>query len=473
VQNLPAAYPRAFHCEHTPSKSRIHALVHHTGGPATLTAVLTLTDPELAEQAARILNQALEASPGPVLRGEIEQLTLQLPTAPRASLIQALASLESGTWPTPTTPPWPTLDEEDERSETPRRLHDEFTRTPRLARLAQHPGLVVRIGRLLEVHVHDRARTLNAATASGWTPDEEDDLHEDDHILSAVMWLADQDCTIPGADILTDASNGQCLSPGDDEIADWSQEPVTFDFGTGYLLRQPRPDAGDDPDQPRPDYTALFPIPDCGHLANNGDVNDIEVCERCEAFTLTPRTAAALSWALGTLAEQCLMDVDEHGDKPVDPNETWSVFDELPRLTWRQDAAWRTRFSQAVRHLENDLDHGRLPLPTCTAEEVALHLALDETEVVLDMAADSDHYAHTVFGDLPEHPRDYDWDLCHTALFQDSDVLFLYDNAADGIEDPETDINKHFRIGDLRPAHWFDTFLNMKPRKPTSAPEQN
>jgi hypothetical protein len=202
-------------------------------------------------------------------------------------------------------------------------------------------------------------------------------------------------------------------------------------------------------------------------------VNDIEVCERCEAFTLTPRTAAALSWALGTLAEQCLMDVDEHGDKPVDPNETWSVFDELPRLTWRQDAAWRTRFSQAVRHLENDLDHGRLPLPTCTAEEVALHLALDETEVVLDMAADSDHYAHTVFGDLPEHPRDYDWDLCHTALFQDSDVLFLYDNAADGIEDPETDINKHFRIGDLRPAHWFDTFLNMKPRKPTSAPEQN
>jgi hypothetical protein len=135
--------------------------------------------------------------------------------------------------------------------------------------------------------------------------------------------------------------------------------------------------------------------------------------------------------------------------------------------------AWCARFGQAARHLEDDLDHGRLPLPTCTAEEIALHLALDETEVVLDLATDSDQYARTVFGELPEHPRDYDWDLCHDAFFQDSDVLFLYDSAADGIEDPETDINQHFGIGDLRPARWFDTFLNMKPRHPAASPEEN
>jgi hypothetical protein len=464
VQNHPTAYPRAFHCEHTSSKSRIHALVHHTGGPATLTAVLTVSDPDLAEQAARVLNQALDASPGPVLQTEIEQVAHLLPAAPRASLTQALAHLEHGTWPAPQTPPWPMLDEADEEREVPRRLADQFARTPHLARLEQHPGPVMRIGRLLEIHVHDPARTLQAAIAGGWQPEQDEDL--DDQLLDATMWLTDEVTTIPGADIVTDASNGESLSPGSDEVADWSEQPVTFDFGPGYLLISSHTeDKSQDAvkrREPRPDYAALFPPPDCEHPDTDEKENE---CERCDGYLITPRTAAVLSCALTIIADQCHMDIDDHGDQPIDPHDSWQVFDELPRITWRQNADWRSRFAQAARDLAADLDHGRWPLPTCTAEEVALHLALDEAQTVCELAEIDERYSREVIGDLPEHPRDYDWEACSEDLYQDTDFLFLYDGAADGIEDPDTDENKHLGIGDLRPANWFETFLNMNDHK--------
>lgn len=475
VQNRPAAYPRAFHCEHTPSKSRIHALVHHTGGPATLTAVLTLNDPELAEQAARVLNQALDASPGPVLREAIEQVTRRLPAAPRASLTQALAHLGSGTWPVPQTPPWPALDEADEQREVPRRLADQFARTPNLARLAQHPGPVMRIGRLLESHVHDPARTLQAAIASGWQPEQDEDL--DDQLLDAVMWLTDEVATIPGADIITDASNGQSLSSGSDEVADWSEQPVTFDFGRGYLLTSSHTE--DESQSPakhresRPDYATLFRLPDCEHPDTDEQQDESEECEQCDSYLITPRTAAVLSFALTLIAEQCDMDIDDHGDQPVDPHDSWQVFDELPRITWRQNADWRLRFAQAARDLALDLDHGQWPLPTCTAEEVALNLALDEAQAVRELAEIDDKYAREVIGDLPEHPRDYDWEACSEDLYQDTDFLFLYNNATDGIEDPDTDENKHLGIGDLRAANWFETFLNMHDHKQERAEDDS
>lgn len=469
MQNRSTAYPRAFHCEHIPSKSRIHALVHHTGGPATLTAVLTINDPDLAEQAARVLNQALDASPGAVLRDEIEQVTAQLPAAPRASLTQALTYLDSGTWPTPQTPPWPALDEADEEREVPRRLVDELTRTPHLARLAQHPGPVVRVGRLLEVHVHDPARTLQAAMACGWKPEQDEDLDEHDQLLDAVMWLADENQSIPGADIITDASNGECLTPGQDEVADWSDQPVTFDFGRGYLLNShdalAENHAPVKPSEPRPDYAALFRVPDCEHPDTDDQEEEFEECEQCAGYLITPRTAAVLSCALIIVADQCRMDIDDHGDQPVDPHDSWQVFDELPRITWRQDTLWRSRFAQAARELAADLDHGRWPRPTCTAEEVALYIALDEAHAVCEMAESDQQYARAVIGDLPTHPQDYDWDGCIDVLFQDTDFLFLYNNAADGIEDPDTDDNKHLGIGDLRAANWFETFLNMNDHK--------
>jgi hypothetical protein len=206
-----AVFPRGFYCEHTPSKVRVYALVRYQGAPETLTAMLSLADGEVAERVARVLNASLDATPGPVLRAEIGEVCELLPVAPRASFTQALEQLRSGTWTAPALHgEWPVLDEEDEESETPRRLIDQFTRTPNDTRLAGHPGPVLRLGRLLELHVHDVPRALHAARSMGWSPEEDEELSEDDQLLDAVMYLAEEPVEIPGVDIVTEKGTGKC-----------------------------------------------------------------------------------------------------------------------------------------------------------------------------------------------------------------------------------------------------------------------
>jgi hypothetical protein len=82
--------------------------------------------------------------------------------------------------------------------------------------------------------------------------------------------------------------------------------------------------------------------------------------------------------------------------------------------------------------------------------------SLDEVEE----SADKKHEA------LPEHPDDYSWEQCSDLLFQDHDVLMLFDQGLDGFEDPDSDINKQFRVGDLQPEAWFTSFANVEPRDP-------
>lgn len=65
---------------------------------------------------------------------------------------------------------------------------------------------------------------------------------------------------------------------------------------------------------------------------------------------------------------------------------------------------------------------------------------------------------------LPHHDRDYDWDMCSEMFFQDHDVLMLYDETLDGIETPDNPTNAYLRMGDLRPASWFEHFANVEPR---------
>jgi hypothetical protein len=68
--------------------------------------------------------------------------------------------------------------------------------------------------------------------------------------------------------------------------------------------------------------------------------------------------------------------------------------------------------------------------------------------------------------DLPEHDDDHDWDMLTETLFQDLDILALFSNQLDGIEDPDTDQNRELGIGDYRPQAWFERLLNMEPRDP-------
>lgn len=65
---------------------------------------------------------------------------------------------------------------------------------------------------------------------------------------------------------------------------------------------------------------------------------------------------------------------------------------------------------------------------------------------------------------LPEHGDDFDRDLAVDVLLQDEDILQLFDEQLDGIEDPETEENQRFPIGDYRPEAWFKPFQNATPR---------
>jgi len=205
-------------------------------------------------------------------------------------------------------------------------------------------------------------------------------------------------------------------------------------------------DAGDEPD-----FAILFPLCHCG----------ADECDACSGYQLTPRTAAAL-WAMAQIhADFAYDDVHHHGDDPVTDDSAWAAFSEYPRITWTQDAVWRRQAARAFDDLTADLAAGHLPTPTCPGEEMALHLMLRSAQ-----AAIADGWGPTpdLLAALPEDDGDYDWDLALEMLLQDDDILDLFDQQMDGIEDPESDANRQAGMGDYRPAAWFRTFSNMTPR---------
>ncbi|MCX4688561.1 hypothetical protein OG401_30415 [Kitasatospora purpeofusca] len=395
----------------------------------------------------------------------VEELCAQLPDAPAASLRQAVTHALARTWPAGagTLIDWPRQPEEAAREEEDEDgdLGPRESRTPHDARLRDLPGPVVQITTLREYHVHDRELLVKTATTQGWTPLPATELDGDDpdDIVGAVMHLSRYDEVIDGADNVTDQSAGYQLRIEDgDEVADWSAEPVIAEFGTGWRLSAQETDKrsigtawGD-----IPDFATLFSVTehDCGG----------EECGDC-GWQLTPRTADLLHTALTVLAGQAYDEAEALGDRPVaaEENGDWEFFARLPKLTRGCDFQWRRRMARALDDLADDLEHGHWPEPTCTAEELALHLALGEAPGYLDDVDDNEGSPHRK---LPVHDDDYDFDACKDLLFQDSDVLMLYSPRFDGIEDPDGDVNRQFGIGDLRPAVWFEPFDNVEARDP-------
>ncbi|MFG3076354.1 hypothetical protein [Streptomyces sp. NPDC048225] len=239
-----------------------------------------------------------------------------------------------------------------------------------------------------------------------------------------------------------------------DELADWSAAPVVTRFVHGWRLRQQRkrPAAGEQ----TPNFAALFAVRDCPCKGEDPD------CEEC-GWQLTPRTADLLHTALVLLADQAYDDAHRLGDQflPDANATTWEVFDRLPALTWTADHRWRRRMARAFDDLAADLGRGKWPEPTCTAEEMALHLAIEDAPTHLEDRPPTDPH-HT----LPEHGDDYSWDDCSDLLFQDHDVLMLFDPKLGGIADPEDPANQSMGVGDLRAAAWFDPFGTHSVRDP-------
>ncbi len=71
--------------------------------------------------------------------------------------------------------------------------------------------------------------------------------------------------------------------------------------------------------------------------------------------------------------------------------------------------------------------------PRRTGEEMALHLGIARAQ---DLTRNRPRLVRDTVDGLPEDRADFDWDACSDVLFQDHDVLMLFDNALDGIEQP-------------------------------------
>lgn len=169
---------------------------------------------------------------------------------------------------------------------------------------------------------------------------------------------------------------------------------------------------------------------------------------------LTPRTAAVLRLALKELSKEAWQEAAALGDEPL-RRGAGGLFGALPPVTFRQDNAWRREMARTFDDLLDDLTAQTAFEPRCTGEEMALHLAIARARA---LERNRPRLVREAVADLPEHRRDCDWSACSDVLFQDHDVLMLFDAALDGIEDSSSDVNQALGIVNLAPLDWFTPF---------------
>jgi hypothetical protein len=198
-----------------------------------------------------------------------------------------------------------------------------------------------------------------------------------------------------------------------------------------------------------PDFARLFARPE--------NYDDVEYADPW----LEPRLALLLWEALSEIAFDLKLDLKGF-DKTQDPFLDGLLLSSLPRFTWKQNKEWVRGLAQSAKGLRSDLKKGRLPRPRNVAEEVILHLAIDV--MVGYLGADELIASHEELNALPDLEEPFDkWDL-YDLLFQDLDVLLLFEPEMDGFEG-DRKMAKELGLADYRADAWFKWFGNMKPRR--------
>ncbi|MGW0538252.1 hypothetical protein [Streptomyces sp. NPDC003032] len=164
--------------------------------------------------------------------------------------------------------------------------------------------------------------------------------------------------------------------------------------------------------------------------------------------------------ALEELSEQIWQDVAAVGDAPVGRGEG-RVLGLLPPLTFRQDQQWRRQMARCFDDLAAELAETGAVRPGCTGEEMALQLGIDRAKSLTRNRPRL--VAETVEG-LGEDRRDFDWDWCSSVLFEDRDVLMLFDASLDGIEDSGNEIDQALGVANPAAAQWFVPFRPSQAR---------
>jgi hypothetical protein len=167
-------------------------------------------------------------------------------------------------------------------------------------------------------------------------------------------------------------------------------------------------------------------------------------CEICLPVILTPRTAAVLSHALAILADEAYDYVYRTGMcRDGAPGPLGAVV----ACVADQDAWFLRRYARAFDDLTSDLQVGRYPTPTCTAEEIALDLAIQDAERLYQ---DEDELVADLETKLPASRSDYNWNTLQDALFQDKDY--------EGLLSHRIPLQRH------EAERWFEEFGNVPPR---------
>ena len=146
---------------------------------------------------------------------------------------------------------------------------------------------------------------------------------------------------------------------------------------------------------------------DCRDCKNCADY----LCDHCLPPDLTPRSAYALTMAGSLLADTCF------DATRMTPTERRQLLP-LPMALRAQDDEFLRYMARCFDDLTQDLEDGLPPQLHDLAEQLALHLMIDDAELLhtdqADLLEESTH-------DLPSSRHDYDFATLYDVLFEDHD----------------------------------------------------
>jgi len=212
-----------------------------------------------------------------------------------------------------------------------------------------------------------------------------------------------------------------------------------------------------------PDFAAI--------VANHGPCDTPGTCaskDCARARGWTPRNAALLHAAAMMAYNDFVVDTGLLENLlPVDLS---AVIDQLPPVVAAlADPTWVARFIGCFADLGMRIEDGALPVPRCTAEQVALHfMASDARDRVAHLGVPGTaeggwlHVFAETEAALPACGHDYDFDALEALLVTDRAFLALFNPELDGI-DPDQAARERLGLTWLHPAHWFTAFNADRP----------
>lgn len=151
---------------------------------------------------------------------------------------------------------------------------------------------------------------------------------------------------------------------------------------------------------------------------------------------LTPNTAALLHCEAETYWD--LMGRDLNRFKSLQKDYDY------PLLTASMPKKWWKQAVQCFRYLADDLEAGKWPRPTCLGEEMALYLILDGAEACVQ---DIPHWRKKSKRPYPALKQDFKWDDVDDLLFEDHDILMLFNMSLDDIKDSDAETYQRMGFG--------------------------